>query len=431
MTSIDKIYKLFIENPVITTDSRNVPANSIFWALQGETFDGNKFAHNAIESGAKIAVVDDPSIISDKVILVENSLVALQKLATIHRQALGLKVLAITGSNGKTTTKELINAVLSTKFNVFATKGNLNNHIGVPLTLLSVTPTTDIAIIEMGANHPGEIAALADIALPDYGLITNIGSAHLEGFGSFEGVIKTKGELYQNISRNNGKVFFNSLNPILQDLIKIYNLEENSIPYGLNQFTISNNQNEKSPFLSIMASFKSEQKVKLNTNLVGDYNLENVFAAMTIGSYFSVPIADIKSAIENYIPTNSRSQLVKTNYNSVILDAYNANPTSMMASLKNLSSINHQSKVAIVGAMKEMGIFADLEHKRIVEYAKSLDISKIILVGKEFDNTNTDFLIFETAEDLKKYLKENQIKDSLVLVKGSRAVKLEVIMDYL
>lgn len=432
MTTIEDIYQLYAKYPVVTTDSRTVIKDSIFFALKGDAFDGNKFAISAIENGCIAAIVDDPNVQHERCFLVENVLSTLQSLANIHRIVLGVRVIAITGSNGKTTTKELINAVLSKKYKVFATKGNLNNHIGVPLTLLSLTKDIEIAIVEMGANHPGEIKHLSSIAEPDYGIITNIGKAHLEGFGSFEGVKNTKGELYQKMAEKNGCIFYNPENSILDELIRKYRLFDQAIPYGYGFESVSIGRSNEKSFLCLTVKIPNENSsISIETSLVGNYNYENVLAAITVGYYLGVPIDLIKSAIELYQPSNSRSQLVKTIKNEVILDAYNANPSSMEVAIKNFASLSNSNKVLIVGEMLELGEYSLEEHKRIADLIKSIGFSKSIFIGRGFENESRGFLFFMDSEACSKYLIENPIQSALILLKGSRGVKLEKIMEQL
>jgi len=431
MRTLDDIYKLYLKYPVITTDSRNTPKNSIFFALRGDSFDGNKFAIDAVNKGCITAIVDDPSINDSRCILVENTLQSLQSLARIHRRALGVKVIAITGTNGKTTTKELVNAVLSKSFKVYATKGNFNNHIGVPLTLLSLTSDIEIAIVEMGANHPGEIKQLCEIAEPDFGLITNIGKAHLEGFGSFEGVKQTKGELYNYISSNKGYVFYNTKNPILDDLINQKNLINKAIPYGIGLEYESIVYNDSNPFLAVEVKPNKQNSIVIQTSLIGNYNFENVIAAITIGFYSGIPIERIKEAIEEYLPSNSRSQLLKTQFNTVILDAYNANPSSMELAIKNFISLKSSSKTVIVGEMLELGEYSEEEHKRIAGMVKTSNFDKVIFIGKGFESEAANCLYFCDSESCSTYLEKQPIRDSLVLLKGSRGVKLEKVLDKL
>ncbi len=432
MITIEDLYQLYKKNPLITTDSRNVIKGSIFFALKGESFDGNAFAVEAINQGCAIAIVDDINIVNEKCYHVNNVLAALQNLAHLHRIILGLRVIGITGSNGKTTTKELINSVLAQKFKVFATKGNLNNHIGVPLTLLSLTKDINIAIVEMGANHPGEIAILSSIAEPDYGIITNIGKAHLGGFGSFEGVIKTKGELYKHIAENNGCVLYNPDNEILKDLIKKYKLEDKSVPYGIGLAKAEINK-KANTFLCIDLVLDDEKNTPLtiNTNLVGSYNFENVMAAITVGLFMNAPIESIKFALENYTPSNSRSQLVKTAKNEVILDAYNANPSSMEVAIKNFTSFENRNKALIIGEMLELGEYSEFEHQRIAELAKTSGFNKVIFIGQNFEKFSQDALYFKDSRTCANYLAENQLTNSIVLLKGSRGVKLETVMEQL
>jgi UDP-N-acetylmuramoyl-tripeptide--D-alanyl-D-alanine ligase len=432
MTTIEEIYHLFIDNPTITTDSRQVQKGSIFFALKGDSFDGNKYALNAIQQGCIAAIVDDPNIKDNRCIYVENVLKTLQNLSYIHRKALGVKVLAITGTNGKTTTKELINTVLSQKYKVFATKGNLNNHIGVPLTLLSLTKDIDIAVVEMGANHPGEIQQLSSITEPDFGIITNIGKAHLEGFGSFEGVKQTKGELYQSISKNNGYVFYNPDNKILVELVSDYRLKNHSIPYGTGLESFKIDITPKSPFLCLNIKPKNNGSViSIESSLVGNYNYENILAAITVGLYMGIPVDQIKLAIESYKPSNSRSQLVKTNFNTVILDAYNANPSSMEVAIKNFASIDNPNKVVIVGEMLELGDYSAAEHKRIAELVKSIGFRSVIFIGEGFKEHSNDCLFFKDSDSCSNYLIENPISNAFILLKGSRGVRLEKVMERL
>lgn len=432
MATIEDIYQLYIKSPAISTDSRNLRAGSIFFALKGDHFDGNKFALDAIQQGCVAAIVDDPDIKNERCFYVDCVLETLQNLSTIHRRSLGAKVLAITGSNGKTTTKELVSTVLSKRYRVYATKGNLNNHIGVPLTLLSLTKDIDIAVVEMGANHPGEIKLLSSIAEPDFGIITNIGIAHLEGFGSFEGVKQTKGELYQFIKGNKGKVFYNSDNNILVDLIDSFGLRDYSIPYGFGLETTAIDHTHKTPFLGLnLKPSGSRSFHNIQTSLVGDYNYENVLASITVGLYMGVSLDLIKEAIESYIPSNSRSQLVGTKSNTVILDAYNANPSSMEVAIKNFASIENPKKVAIVGEMLELGDHSVEEHRRIAELVKSFRFASIIFIGQGFENDSKSCLFFKDADSCAKFLTDHPIKDALVLLKGSRGVRLEKVMERL
>lgn len=427
---LEKLYQCFIENPVVTTDSRNVPPGSIFFALKGDSFDGNKFAKTALEIGASMAVIDNPEYLSEGCLLADNVLRTLQSLANYHRRKLGIKIIGITGSNGKTTTKELLAAVLSAKYNVYATKGNLNNHIGVPLTLLSLTSDNNMAIVEMGANHPGDIKELAEIAEPNFGLITNIGRAHLAGFGSFEGVINTKSELYGFIETGGDKVFYNQANPILNDLIVRYHLEKRCVAYS--SFCSSSDiiRENGNLFLALKVKVDGEP-ILLQSNLVGDYNAENILAAITVGRYFDVDIPSIKNAIESYNPTNNRSQFLKTDKNAVIMDAYNANPSSMDAAIRNFASMSSLNKKVIIGEMLELGEYSEVEHKKIVDLLVSLGFKDVFLVGQGFSGLHDKFLFFSNSDECVDYLKKYPLINCAILLKGSRGVRLEKLMELL
>ncbi|MGE0077258.1 MAG: UDP-N-acetylmuramoyl-tripeptide--D-alanyl-D-alanine ligase [Bacteroidales bacterium] len=427
---VQELYKKYLENPIVTTDSRSVPVGSLFFALKGDNFDGNRFAKGALEAGASVAIIDDPNYCTDGCVLVDNVLKTLQQLANYHRKKLQAKIIGITGSNGKTTTKELLAAVLSMKYNVYATKGNLNNHIGVPLTLLSLPKQTEIAIIEMGANHPGDIKELVDIAEPDFGLITNIGRAHLGGFGSFEGVVNTKAELYEFIARNKGNVFYNDSNSILKELIGKFNLEHNSIAYSsiCSNFEITHRADN--PFLSLGITVENKT-FDINTSLVGDYNKENVLASFTVGRFFDVSTDKIKEAIEQYTPTNIRSQFLRTDNNIVILDAYNANPSSMEAAIRNFYEMNSPNKKLILGEMLELGEYTIDEHRKIVDLLVDLKFRDVVLVGYGFMQTKGDYTYFDNVEACLEYLKKQPVDNATILLKGSRGVRLEKLMDVL
>lgn len=428
---IEDIYCKFTRKPTVTTDSRNVPAGSIFFALQGKNVDGNRFAHDALRSGASWAVIDNAAYYTDGCILVDDALETLQSLANYHRKKLGVKVIGITGSNGKTTTKELLFSVLSAKYKVSATKGNLNNHIGVPLTLLSLTEDIDMAIVEMGANHPGDIRELVDIAEPNFGIITNIGRAHLGGFGSVEGVINTKSELYQYISEHDGVVFYNQNNPILDQLVQRFELRGRAIQYGDICRSVEIMNINQSPFLNLNIGISEKvNTLELRTSLVGNYNTENILAAITVGRYLGVNAEDIRKAIEGYVPTNSRSQLLKTPHNTIIVDAYNANPSSMEVAIRNFAGLASISRVAILGEMLELGPYSTDEHLKIVTLLKDFGI-RAILVGKGFDGIYDNFQYFEDAGECAKYLRLNPITNSAILLKGSRGVGLEKVLECL
>ena len=427
-TTIEELYKIFLKHQVISTDSRQIAQGCLFFALKGDNFDGNKYAKGAIESGAAFAVIDDESFFGDKTLLVENVLHALQQLSRMYRRKFQIPVVAITGSNGKTTTKELINAVLSEQYHVTATKGNLNNHIGVPLTLLGITKETQIAIIEMGANHQGEIAELCSIAEPTHGLITNIGRAHLGGFGGFEGVIKAKSELYKWLSSSGGDAFVNAGNPLLMLLTS----GMKRILYGdQSEAKTKGNVKENTETLEL-EWISDEGSVPVKTNLVGNYNFENAMAAICIGEYFQVSKNDIRTAIYNYFPSNSRSQSMKTARNSIILDAYNANPTSMSVAIENFRHVKAAKKMVILGDMLELGDESPAEHLAIVNLLEEYKFDSVILVGSDFMNAaEKKFISFDTSEAAFAWLKDQKITDYSILVKGSRGIKMEKVLEAL
>ena len=421
---IDDLHQLFLDCSAVSTDTRKVNDNNMFFALSGENFNGNKFAQDALDKGAKYAIIDDPDFkASDNTILVENSLKTLQELATYHRTYLGTKIISLTGSNGKTTTKELINTVLSKKYNTTATIGNLNNHIGVPLTLLSMTKDTEIGIVEMGANHKKEIAFLCDIAKPDFGYITNFGKAHLEGFGGVEGVIEGKSELYHYLTQNDKHVFLNA-----DDSIQIEKLNTYIKKFGFSQ---TNPEYFKIEFLDAnpFVSYKSEA-ITIQSNLIGAYNFTNLCAATIIGKYFNIDLLDIKDAIERYTPNNNRSQIIKRDNTTIIMDAYNANPSSMEVALQNLSKQDAENKTAILGDMFELGTSAKSEHQNIADLATSLAIDTIILVGENFYKAEIKSPIVKQYKTFESF-KDNYtpIIDSYVLIKGSRGMALERVLE--
>ncbi len=379
----------------------------------------------ALNKGAAYAIIDEEDYKdSDKCILVGNVLETLQKLATYHRHHCNARVISLTGSNGKTTTKELINAVLSKKYRTVSTQGNLNNHIGVPLTLLTITVDTEMAIVEMGANHQGEIAFLSNIAQPDFGYITNFGKAHLEGFGGVEGVIKGKSELYKYITNNDKHVFLNADNPIQAEKLANYTKKIG--------FSTSNHQYYNISLLESNPHVSLEMEgIRCNTQLVGEYNFPNCCVAILIGKYFGVPLEDIKEAIEAYKPENNRSQIVERNGLKIVLDAYNANPTSMEAALKHFQTIKSNSKLLILGDMFELGKDADQEHQHIADLSKTLGFSNVFLVGENFNQVNTDFTTFPSFDALRNHLIQNPINEERVLIKGSRGMALERVLDLL
>lgn len=431
--NIAALYQLYQQYPVVTTDSRNCPTGSIFIALKGESFNGNTFAAQALEKGCAYAVVDEAEYTNDKdgkIILVDNCLKTLQQLANYHRKQLGTKVIGITGTNGKTTTKELISSVLSQSYNILYTLGNLNNHIGVPLTLLRLKPEHDLAVIEMGASHSGDIKELVDIAEPDYGIITNVGKAHLEGFGSFEGVIKTKGELYDFLrEKTNSVTFIQHENPYLMKIAKGLNL----ISYGKeDSLYINGNVTSCSPFLAFQWKMGKEGiYYQVQTELIGEYNLDNVLAAVTIGTYFHVEPEKINKALEEYTPQNNRSQLKETASNKLIIDAYNANPTSMMAALHNFCNIKAKHKMVILGDMKELGATSIEEHQKIVNFIEECNFERIILVGDQFGKTQNKLHILPNVTVAIEELKKNKPDGFYILIKGSNSMKLGQIADFL
>ena len=427
--TISDLYELYLHNPKVTTDSRNCPFGSIFFALKGENFDGNQYASKALDSGCAYAVIDNPDYITgDRTILVDNVLKTLQQLAHRHRKALGTPVIGITGSNGKTTTKELLAAVLSTKYNLLYTEGNLNNHIGVPLTLLRLNHQHEMAIIEMGASRPGDIKELAEIAAPNYGIITNVGQAHLEGFGSFEGVIKTKGELYDYIRQTKGKIFIKKENEYLQPIAK--GIEQ--ISYGTDESSFASGKVAScSPFL--IFDWKQQGKIHtVETHLIGSYNLDNVLVAVAIGRYFKIPAERISRAIASYEPNNNRSQFKETERNKLIIDAYNANPSSMKAAIDNFAAMQVDTpKAVILGDMRELGETSDALHAEIVKQIEQAGFDKVYLCGEHFSSTGTSFMHFPNIEELMSELTKNPLEGYHILIKGSRGMTLEKTLSLL
>lgn len=411
--SIQKLHQIYLASTGISTDTRKFEKGNIFFALKGDHFNGNKFAEEALQNGCSQAIIDEQEYQKDnRYILVENVLETLQILATYHRQQLNCPVIGITGTNGKTTTKELIAAVLSSNYNTFYTQGNLNNHIGVPLTILNTPLTAEMLIIEMGANHRKEIAFLCEIAQPNYGIITNIGKAHLEGFGGYQGVIDTKKELYEHFSENEGVIFVNEGDDLLLSLSE----KQNHIYYGSNATSYTAN-----PFAAIVF-----MKEKIQSNLIGSYNCNNINAACTIGDYFNVSLVHIKKAIENYTPTNNRSQISRTKKgNTLILDAYNANPSSVKASIQSFKNMEGSNKVIILGDMLELGEDTEREHQNIVEELLSIELHQVLLVGKYFKECTHSFPTFIDTPALNNWLQRNPIQGATILLKGSRGIKLE------
>lgn len=430
MTSLETLYDLYLQHPYVTTDSRNIPAGSLFFALKGASFNGNQFAAQALVAGSRYAIVDEAEAVTDeRCLLVDNVLETLQSLAKHHRKACGIPVIGITGTNGKTTTKELMAAILGRRYNLLYTHGNLNNHIGVPLTLLRLTKKHQLAVIEMGANHPGEIKELCEIADPDFGLITNVGMAHLEGFGSFEGVLRTKGELYDYLRTKGGRIFINRENPYLESIAR----DIEHIPYATSPgYPLWGEALSCSPFLKLRW-FKhySDRGQEASTHLIGSYNLENVLAAICVGLHFEVSDAAIVEALEHYTPSNNRSQFQKTEQNNLIIDAYNANPTSMAAALRNFSDYDAPHKAVILGSMKELGNVSEEEHKRLAFHMAEANFDRVFLIGEEFKVANSDYPLFTDADHFIDYLREQPLEGYTILIKGSRGNHLESIVPYL
>ena len=425
---IEEIYQHYLTCNGVSTDTRQLIKGCMFFALKGPNFNANQFAAKALEQGAKYVVIDEEEHkVNDHCLLVPDVLRALQQLALHHRRRLKIPFIGITGSNGKTTSKELINAVLSREFKTFATKGNLNNHIGVPVSILSIGSHVQVAIIEMGANKIGDIAELVAIAEPTHGLITNIGKAHIEGFGSFEGVIRGKSELYHYLIQNDGKIFVNSNNEILANMSK--RMRE-PVFYPKAEDFFSCELIEANPYVK----YRHENGEEVLTNLMGRYNFENIAAALCIGKYFEVDPAAANEAIRNYVPANNRSQVYKKNGNTILMDAYNANPTSMQAALDNFRQMNVDRKVAILGDMYELGGNEAEEHAHIGKITTDMTFEEVIFCGKKMaaaQEANPEATYFEKKEDLVQYLKTNKFHDTYILIKGSRAMALEGIVEYL
>ena len=420
------LYSIFKEHPSVQTDTRLLAPGDLYFALKGPQFNGNAFAMEALQKGAAFAIVDDAGVAekSDRCLLVEDSLRALQDLAKYHREQFQVPVLAITGSNGKTTTKELIHAVLSSTFRTYTTRGNLNNHIGIPLTLLRIKPDAEMAIVEMGANHLKEIEAYCLYTQPTHGIITNCGKAHLEGFGSEEGVRKGKGELFDYLRSHHGTVFINHDYGYLREMSK-------GIPgvftYGTKNAQLTGIVTRNQPFIGISLA-TGQEHFSIQTRLVGDYNLPNVLAAVAAGIYFKVSLPQIISSIENYVPSNSRSQLVEKNGNHIILDAYNANPSSMSLAIENFARLKGDSKILVLGAMAELGEESLVEHEKIISLIRSLPWKEVILVGGDFLKLNHPFRKFADSSEAKQWFDTQHFKDAYILVKGSRSMQMEKVV---
>ncbi len=427
--SITALYKLFLDHPTVCTDTRKIEQGCLFFALKGANFDGNKFARKAIEQGAAYAVIDDVAMTShEQIILVADVLSTLQALATHHRKQFEIPVIGITGTNGKTTTKELISVVLASHYATHFTRGNFNNHIGVPLTLLSMPADTEVAIIEMGANHVGEIDFLCQIAAPTHGLITNVGEAHLEGFGSFEGVKQAKGELYKYLEKNRGLAFINKNEGHLQemageDLYRV--LYTQSAEPNLKVPIFETKMAAANPFIEVAYLSKEGISQTIQSQLIGLYNFNNIMTAITLGRYFKVPYKKIKQAIESYAPTNNRSQIIEKDTNKFLLDAYNANVTSMTKAIESFASYEGQQKVAILGDMLELGIYSKEAHEKIIQLTQKLGI-ETWTVGQEFSKLKSKGVKqFENTEALKKWFWAQSFENTFFLLKGSRGIGLE------
>jgi UDP-N-acetylmuramoyl-tripeptide--D-alanyl-D-alanine ligase len=431
MKEIEPLYHLFQQHPKVSTDSRSAVEDTIFFALSGETFNGNRFAKDALDKGAVVAVVDDPRVVDEndpRFFYVESTLETLQNLALHHRHRFQIPILAITGTNGKTTTKELISSVLKTEKEIVYTQGNLNNHIGVPLTLLTINQDTEIAVVEMGANHVGEIRSLCQLAKPTHGIITNIGKAHLEGFKSYEGVIKAKTELYESIRKSSGSIFVNLDDPLLMKLSD--GLKR--ITYGHDHANVNGQIEGSKPYLKI--SWKQfDDATEIQTQLYGNYNFPNAMAAIAVGSFFGISKTSIRKALEEYVPKNNRSQIIKTEKNTLILDAYNANPGSLSLAIETFASQDFDHKILILGDMFELGKDAESEHQKIVDLLGDKTFKQVILAGEDFFKTQKEqqYLSFKTTKEAAKYLQKQNLTGNTILIKGSRGMQLETLIQYL
>jgi len=426
--TIPELYTIYLQYPSVETDTRKLKQGDIFFALKGDNFNGNNFALKALETGAAYAVIDeDIEEGNDKLIKVDNVLETLQQLAKYHRGQFQIPFIAVTGSNGKTTTRELISAVLATQYKTYSTAGNLNNHIGIPLTILKIKNDAEIAVIEMGANHQKEIEGYCIIALPTHGIISNVGKAHLEGFGGIEGVRKGKGELYDFLRSNNGVAFafddLDYLHEMSKDIKKI-------VWYGTEQGEVCGDVKASEPFLEVDITSGSSIHT-IQTNLVGSYNLPNILCAVTVGKYFNIPDEKIKAALENYIPTNSRSQLVEYGNNKIILDAYNANPTSMKVAIENFAGIHTDKKVLVLGGMMELGEESLAEHEKIVTLIHQYNFDEVLLVGGDFEHHHNAYPYFKTSGEASEYIKQQHYQRTYFLIKGSRSMKMEKVLTAL
>lgn len=423
---IEQLYDVYLKHPHVQTDTRRLQAGEIFFALKGPNFNGNTFAAKALEMGAAAVVIDeDQQLLDDRVFVVDDALATLQQLALHHRKQFTIPFLAITGSNGKTTTKELVSSVLATTYRTSTTHGNLNNHIGVPLTILSIPIDAEMAVIEMGANHQKEIASYCSYTLPNFGLITNCGKAHLEGFGGIEGVRKGKGELFDHLRKVDGTAFvmwdYDYFHPMSNGLTKL-------VTYGTKDADITGRVISSEPFLEVEITHGSSIG-RIKSNLVGEYNLPNILVAVTVGLYFNVTEDKIKEAIETYVPTNSRSQLISRNSNTFVLDAYNANPTSMKAAIENFAKQTHSQKYVCIGGMMELGEESVAEHQGIVDLLKQFSWTGVLLVGGDFSKSTHPFHFLPDAVAAMEWLRKQAITNSMFLIKGSRSMKMETLMQ--
>lgn len=419
---IPELYSIFLQHPAVETDTRKLKPGNLFFALKGPNFNGNQFARQALDAGAAYAIIDEPAnFTDDRLIYVDDALQTLQDLAKHHRQQFIIPFIAITGSNGKTTTKELLSEVLATTYKTYTTKGNLNNHIGVPLTILSVKKDAEIAVIEMGANHQKEIEGYCQYTMPTHGIITNCGKAHLEGFGGQAGVRKGKGELFDYLRANSGTAFIMNDYDYLREMSQGISLVKT---YGTVNATVTGTVNKTTEFLQVDMSGGTGID-KITTNLVGEYNLPNVLAAVAAGKYFNVPDASIKQALEQYVPSNSRSQLVEMGTNKVILDAYNANPTSMKAAIENFAKMDDADKVLLLGGMMELGDESLTEHEAIVQLIEKNKWKAVVLVGGDFSKVKNPFIYFADSLAAKEWLNEQHFENTKLLVKGSRSMQME------
>lgn len=438
---IQEIYKIYLSHPTVTTDSRNCPEGSIFIALKGASFDGNKFAKAALDKGCSYAIVDEKEYVDttdERFILVDDALVTYKELAREHRRQFSIPVIGITGTNGKTTSKELISTVLAEKYKVHHTEANYNNDVGVPRTLLGIRPDDEIAVIEMGASHPGDIEKLVTYVEPTCGLITNVGRAHLQGFGSFEGVKRTKGELYDFLKAHDALLFLNESNADLTEMAAQREFDR-IITYGQDYTAdVQGKVISCAPFLKFewqSSSLNKQQPAntiyEVQTHLIGSYNLDNMLAAITIGLHFGVTPQQINHALENYIPHNNRSQLTETAHNKLIVDAYNANPSSMAAAIENFRLMEVEHKMAILGDMRELGAASAEEHQKVVELLKAVGLTNVWLVGEEFLKTNTDFRKFKNVDEVKAEIAHHQPENHYILIKGSNGIRLFELPDLL